>query len=48
MKAMKKEEEFPLGFLPRPKDHTVYEIGEEDYAFWDLLFREGMKKERER
>ena len=44
----KKKEEFPPGFLPRPNDHKVYAIGEDNYAFWDLLFGEGKKKERER
>ena len=44
----KKEEVFPPGFLPRPNDNKVYAIGEDDYAFWDLLFGEGRKKERER
>ena len=48
LKAMKKEEEFQPGFLPRPNDHTVYALGEDDYAFWDLLFGKGRKKERER
>ena len=43
-----KEEEFPPDFLPRPNDHKVYAIGEDDYAFWDFLFGEGRKKERER
>ena len=43
-----KKEEFALSFLPRPTDHKVYAIGEDDYAFWDLLFDEGRKKERER
>ena len=43
-----KKEEFTPGFLPRPNDHKVYAIGEDDYAFWDLLFSEGRKKERER
>ena len=48
LKAERTEKEFPPGFLPRPKDHTVYAIGEDDYAFWDLLFGEGRKKEQER
>ena len=48
LKEIKKEEEFPPGFLPRPKDHKVYAIGEDDYAFGDLLFGEGRKKEKKR
>ena len=43
----KKKEEFPSGFLPRPNDNKVYAIGEDDYAFCDLLFGEGRKKEGE-
>ena len=46
--AEKKNEEFPPGFLSRPNDDKVYAIGEDDYAFQDLLFGEGMKKKRER
>ena len=48
MLPVKKEEVFPPGFLPRPNDNKVYAIGEDDYAFWDLLFGEGIKKEREK
>ena len=33
LKVERKEEEFPPGFLPRPKEHTVYAIGEDNYAF---------------
>ena len=44
----KKEDEYPPGFLPRPNEHKVYGIGEDDYTFEDLIFREGRKKERER
>ena len=47
-KAEKKKEKFPHGFLPRPNENKVYAIGEDDYAFWDFLFREGRKKERAR
>ena len=43
-----KEVECSPGFLPRPNDHKVYAIGEDDYAFWDLLFGDGRKKEREK
>ena len=42
------EEKFPPGFLPHPNENKVYAIGEDDHAFWDLLFSEGRKKERER
>ena len=45
--AEKKKEEFPPGFLPRPNDNKVYAIRDDDYAFWDLLFCEGRKKEKE-
>ena len=44
----KEEVKYPSGFLPRSKDHKVYAIGEDDYAFWDLLFGEGRKKEQEK
>ena len=44
----KKNEEFPPGFLPHPNDNRVYAIEDDDYAFWDLLFGEGRKKEREK
>ena len=33
LKVIKKEEEFPPSFLPRPNDHKVYAIGEDDYEF---------------
>ena len=46
--ADKKVGEFPPGFLPRPKENKVYAIREDDYAFWDFLFGDGRKKERER
>ena len=29
-------------------NHNVAAIAEDDYMFWDLLFGEGRKKERER
>ena len=29
----KEEVKYLLGFLPRPNDHKVYAIGEDDYAF---------------
>ena len=29
----KEEVKYPLIFLPRPNDHKVYAIGEDDYAF---------------
>ena len=44
----KKVDEFLPGFLPEPNENKVYAIGEDDYAFWGLLFGEGRKKERER
>ena len=33
LKREAKKEEFPPGFLPRPNDHKMYAIGEDDYAF---------------
>ena len=45
-KAEKKKEELVSGFLSHPNDNKVYAIGEDDYAFWDLLLSEGRKKER--
>ena len=47
-KDEKKKEEFPPCFLHRSNDYRVYAIEDDDYAFWDLLFGEGRKKERDR
>ena len=44
----KEEVKYPLGFLPRPNAHKVYAIEKDDYAFWDMLFGEGRKKQREK
>ena len=38
-REVKKVDEFPPGFLPRPNENKVYAMGEDDYAFWDSLFR---------